>query len=181
MNYKIISFNPATGSAQVRFTTEDWTAGLVYSVDIPVENGAYISGQALAEHILAFAPHGQIARLVALRDTPPSTAGIVVEPDPVPEVPAPTTLEELTKVYTDAVQNHLDVGARARGYDNIVSACSYAGYTNAFEAEGISFGQWRAACWVYCYAELAKVEVGTRPLPTIPEILAELPARVLPE
>ena len=97
-----------------------------------------------------------------------------------PEPPAPPTLEQLINTYTDAVQKHLDSGAREKKYDNIVSACSYAGYPNPFRAEGESFGTWRAECWTYCYAELEKVQLGTRPLPTIPEILSELPERVIP-
>ena len=68
----------------------------------------------------------------------------------------------------------------ANGYDDIVSACSYAGYPNVFQEEAITFGQWRANVWAYGYAELDKVIAGTRPVPTIPEILAELPALVLP-
>ena len=70
--------------------------------------------------------------------------------------------------------------ARAKGYDDNVSACSYAGYENVFQAEAIAFGQWLANVWAYGYAELDKMIAGTRPVPTIAEILAELPALVLP-
>lgn len=77
-----------------------------------------------------------------------------------------------------AVQKMLDAAAREKGYDNIVSACSYAGAPNDFQTEGASFLAWRSAVWTCCYAELAKVQAGTRPLPTIAEIMAELPARV---
>lgn len=89
MQHKIIDFNAATGSALVRFFTPEYPTGLHYNVDIPVDGGAYISGQALTDHIMAFAPYGQIARLVELRDNPPSAAGIVVEPDPAAAVPDP--------------------------------------------------------------------------------------------
>lgn len=90
------------------------------------------------------------------------------------------TPDQIIQAFKDAIQSTLDEAARAKGYDDIVSACSYAGYPNVFQAEAITFGQWRANVWAYGYAELDKVMAGTRQVPTIPEILAELPALVLP-
>ena len=89
------------------------------------------------------------------------------------------TQEEIIQSFKDAIQNTLDDEAKIKGYDNIVSACSYAGYPNVFQAEAVAFGQWRANVWAYGYAELDKVIAGTRPVPTIAEIIAELPALVL--
>lgn len=93
--------------------------------------------------------------------------------------PAPTT-EQIIEGFKSKIQNTLDEAARAKGYDDIISACSYAGYPNVFQAEAIAFGQWRANVWAYGYAELDKVMAGTRPVPTVAEILAELPSLVLP-
>lgn len=90
------------------------------------------------------------------------------------------TPDQIIQAFKDAIQSTLDEAARAKGYDDIVSACSYAGYPNVFQSEAIAFGQWRANVWAYGYAELDKVIAGTRPVPTIPEILAELPPLVLP-
>lgn len=87
---------------------------------------------------------------------------------------------QIIQSFKDAIQNTLDEAAKAKGYDDIVSACSYAGYTNVFQAEAIAFGQWRANVWAYGYAELDKVMAGTRPVPTVAEILSELPVLVLP-
>lgn len=81
------------------------------------------------------------------------------------------------KHYETAVQVHLDAAAKAAGYDSILSACSYAGYANPFQAEGQSFVVWRGSVWEYCYAQLALVQAGTRPAPTIDELIAELPLR----
>lgn len=97
--------------------------------------------------------------------------------NPPPYVP---TQDEIIQSFKDAIQATLDDAARAKNYDDIVSACSYAGYPNVFQAEAIAFGQWRANVWAYGYSELDKVIAGTRPVPTIVEILAELPALVLP-
>jgi hypothetical protein len=86
-------------------------------------------------------------------------------------------LDTMQARYLQLVQNHLDAGAQAQGYDNIVSACSYAGAPNPFQDEGISFIAWRGAVWAYCYDVLAQVRTGSRPLPTAEELLAELPTR----
>lgn len=94
--------------------------------------------------------------------------------------PPPPTTEQIVEGFKAAIQQQLDASAQAKGYDSIVSACSYAGYANDFQAEAVAFGVWRASVWTYGYAELDKVIAGTRPLPTIAEILAELPALVLP-
>lgn len=86
-------------------------------------------------------------------------------------------LEVMKSKFLAAVQGHLDTGAQAVGYDNIVSACSYAGAPNPFQVESQSFISWRGNVWAYCYQELAKVEAGTRPLPVLEDFLNELPAR----
>ena len=85
--------------------------------------------------------------------------------------------EQLTKIKAveNSVQEHLDAGAKLKGYESILSACSYAGYTNPYELEGKSFIAWRGAVWAYCYQELEKVQLGTRAEPTIEEFLLELP------
>lgn len=79
--------------------------------------------------------------------------------------------------YETAVQAHLDTAAQALGYDSILSACSYAGYTNPFQAEGQSFCAWRGAVWDHCYTQLAAVQAGQRTEPTVAVLIAELPVR----
>lgn len=78
-----------------------------------------------------------------------------------------------------SVQAHLDAKAKTRGYDNIISASSYAGYANPFQAEGQVFLKWRGDVWAYCYRELAKVSAGTRIAPTESQLIAELPILIL--
>jgi hypothetical protein len=90
----------------------------------------------------------------------------------------PPTFEQSVQLFENAIQQHLDDAARLKGYDNITNACSYAGAPNPFQAEAQSFITWRGNVWAYCYAELAKVQNGTIPLPTIAQIIAELPVRV---
>lgn len=77
---------------------------------------------------------------------------------------------------TNAVQNHLDSEARARGYDNIVSACSYAGAANPFQSEGTAFVAWRGNVWAACHAVMSEVTAGTRAIPSEAELIGLLPA-----
>jgi len=82
--------------------------------------------------------------------------------------------------FTKAIQAHMDAKAKERGYDNIVSACSYAGYENTFRVEGEAYGIWRASCWHYAYAQLGLILSAERSMPTIEAFIAELPVLVLP-
>jgi hypothetical protein len=92
----------------------------------------------------------------------------------------PSRSEYKQVALTDAVQAHLDAAAQARGYDNIVSACSYAAAANAFQAEAVAYLNWRASVWQHCHLVLAAVQSGTRIAPTAAELITELPALVLP-
>jgi hypothetical protein len=117
MEYKITGFNPYAGSAQVNFFTAEFPEGLTYNVDVPVENGSYISGDALRSHIMAFAPYGQIARIVELRDNPPDTSGIptgdiIVPPEPLDPVLDATLPEAIT--YAEAAIDREAGKARGR-------------------------------------------------------------------
>ena len=82
---------------------------------------------------------------------------------------------------TSAIQSMLDETAKERGYDNILSLCTYATSTNAkFAAEGQAAVEWRDEVWAKGYAILADVESGARAIPTVDELLAELPNFVWP-
>jgi len=72
----------------------------------------------------------------------------------------------------------LDEFAQTRGYDNIVSACSYATSTNlAFAAEAQRCVELRDITWATLNQYYADVNAGIEPLPsTIDEILSNLPA-----
>jgi len=80
-------------------------------------------------------------------------------------------------VLTEKVQKLLDDSARSRGYDNIVSECSYATSTGAFGEEAQVTVDWRNSVWSYLFTlqdDIRSGEVGQK---TIVEILSELPIR----
>ena len=82
---------------------------------------------------------------------------------------------------TSAIQSMLDDKAKERGYDSILSLCTYATSTAAkFAAEGQAGVSWRDEVWAKGYAILADVESGSRAIPTVDELLAELPNFVWP-
>lgn len=84
--------------------------------------------------------------------------------------------EKLTAQFTKAVQKWMDAKAQERGYDNIISACTYADSTDEkFAAEGKAAKQWRDKVWRHCYDVVAQVVSGNRDIPTVSELLAELP------
>jgi hypothetical protein len=76
-----------------------------------------------------------------------------------------------------AIQRLLDATAQARGYDHMLSLCSYAESTNArFKAEALAGMAWRDAVWAKAGQVLDQVQAGTRAVPTEAELLGQLPA-----
>lgn len=74
------------------------------------------------------------------------------------------------------VQNKLDSLAQAKGYDNIISACTYVNSTiPKFAQEANEFLILRDTAWDICYSILTEVESGSRAIPILNEIIAELP------
>jgi hypothetical protein len=85
-------------------------------------------------------------------------------------------LFELNKLnMTTVVQNYLDEIAQQYGYDSILSACLYSASSNSYQQEGISFLNWRSACWQVAISILNDVENNIRTIPTSQELINELP------
>ena len=84
---------------------------------------------------------------------------------------------ETRSMLTTAVQSHLDASARALGYDDIKTVCTYADEPAVakFQTEGQAFRAWRSLVWAYCYAQLDAVTAGQRTVPTADVLIAELP------
>ena len=96
--------------------------------------------------------------------------------------PPPPTFEELQMQLDRAVRQRLDSFAWTRGYDGILSACSYAlSQDPQFRLEGEYCVDARDATWRSFYAIMADVRNEQRPMPTANELMAELPPLVWPE
>lgn len=93
-------------------------------------------------------------------------------------LPAPVPMVDLQAVVTQAVQERLDDYAQTRGYDNILSACTYANSSvPQFRKEGQYAVDMRDAHWAKCYEILNDVQHGRRPAPSsVTEVLMEMPA-----
>jgi hypothetical protein len=100
-------------------------------------------------------------------------------PAPAPE---PPTLEEQRAAFTRAIQWRLDDFARTRDYDNILSAATYATSTAPkFQAEGQYAVEARDATLLKGYEILNAVLAGERPMPTLDDLMAELPVLAWPD
>lgn len=123
------------------------------------------------QSIWAFEPDGSQDHLITPDMTPVSDAALFALRNP------PKTPEQIVAEFTAAIQQRLDDFAKTRGYDSILSACTYATSTvPKFAAEGQHCVDARDATWRTCYAILEAVQTGARPMPTLADIEAELPA-----
>ena len=86
MDYKILSFVSSIGSIAVSFYDLELDQEFGFNIDIPIENGEYISGEELDSYIKSFSPVFQINRLKEIKNKDlkkPSSITITeyIEPD----------------------------------------------------------------------------------------------------
>lgn len=87
----------------------------------------------------------------------------------------------LIEQFRAAVQAHVDATAQSKRYDSGSTLDGYVTSTNPqWAAEAQAFVPWRDRVWAYVYAQEDKVLNGLRPLPTVEELLRELPPMVWP-
>ncbi len=105
-----------------------------------------------------------------------------VDGNPVLAAPLSPTPEQLQQMYTNAVQRHMDEAAQALGYDHLTNAVTYADEPAVpkFQSEGLAFRAWRSLVWAYAYGVLNAVQAAEREMPTIQQLIAELPVLELP-
>jgi hypothetical protein len=91
--------------------------------------------------------------------------------------PKQPTPDELIRAAIAAVQKALDDKAREYGYDNIVSACSYAvdPVNQTFKDEGLAFLCWRSKSWSRLIELENRIRSGQIPVPSVEEVVALMP------
>lgn len=174
MSYRVLAFDPNMGILHLAFE------GLVGQLEVPIIDGKWATGADLEAAIAAITPTSKLERMALIKATPPSNPE---ELHAIVDKPVLTPEQELAKIQEGMmgyVQLFMDRTAQAYGYDNMISACSYAAAPNKFQAESLSFLQWRSDVWEYCNEVVAQVKAQTRPVPTAEALLLELPAYVPP-
>jgi hypothetical protein len=84
--------------------------------------------------------------------------------------------------FEQLLDNHINIIAQAKGYDNRITASLRAAATDSpWYAEGVAFVTWMDSCYAQCYVIQAEIESGQRTIPTDDEFLAEMPEMVWPE
>lgn len=115
------------------------------------------------------------------------SSGLCIMPnsDGFPELAdrPPLTGEELKADFVAKIQARLDGFARTRGYDSILSACTYAtSSVPKFQVEGQYCVEARDATWTAAYQLLDEVQSGERPMPSgIVDIEGDLPVLAWPQ
>lgn len=99
--------------------------------------------------------------------------------EPLPPVKLP---EEIQTEIIAGAQSRLDIFAKSRNYDSILSACTYiTSNIPKFAVEGQYAVNMRDQTWETLYNILAEVQAGTRPMPTgYYDIEPELPTLLWP-
>ena len=87
----------------------------------------------------------------------------------------PPTQAQLLQQFIAAMEYHYDLVAQRKQYDNRLTCALRAGYQGPFQSEGQTFAVWMDTCNLYGYQEMDKVLNGLRPMPTVSELIAELP------
>ncbi|HAT1964749.1 TPA: hypothetical protein I8Z55_000360 [Legionella pneumophila] len=78
--------------------------------------------------------------------------------------------------FIKAIKQHLDKKAQEKNYESEYSIASYTDSTNQqWKLEAQSFVIWRDSVWLYAYSELALIQSGEKPVPTIEEFIQSLP------
>lgn len=138
-----------------------------------------LPAQASAEGIIRVADGAFIPNNLENYDWRAYQAWVAAGNTALPADPLPGS--DLQSQVVEMVQRRLDNFAHTRAYDGILSACTYCtSQVPKFQVEGQYCVDARDAHWAQCYAILEEVLTGTRPMPTLEEVEAELPLLAWP-
>lgn len=100
------------------------------------------------------------------------------EPQELIDAEVNQELLQRPKQIKQAIQKLLDTTAQSLKYGNIQAVGKYVGYLNAFQPEAEALGKWASEVWVTAEQIEADVTNGVRPMPTVDEVMLELPKYV---
>jgi hypothetical protein len=141
--------------------SESYFVGFTFADESPLEPGVYLLPAGAVDTSAPSIPEGKKAKWNGswVYEEIPKP-----EPEPEPEEPTP---EQIKQQIVRDTQNRLDVFARTRNYDGILSACTYATSSNAkFAAEGQYCVEARDETWAKLYEIYDEVKAETRPMPS---------------
>ena len=87
------------------------------------------------------------------------------------------TEKEIQQQLTNGVQNWMDTKVQERNYDNVHTCVGTYLYSpvDKFRIEAEHVKDWVSYVWAKCYEILAQVKNGEREIPTLEEVINELP------
>lgn len=86
------------------------------------------------------------------------------------------TLKEIEKYFMDKLQEYMDNKAKTYGFDSVFNAASYIdSKIERFKNDSRTLLDWRDSTWDKAYTILEDVLTEKREIPTLEELLKELP------
>jgi hypothetical protein len=67
VQHEILEFNPNIGAILIKYVCNEFLDGLVYNIDLPLENGTYPSQEEITALIKKHEPTEQLKRLIAVK------------------------------------------------------------------------------------------------------------------
>ena len=99
----------------------------------------------------------------------------VVKTYNVVEIPIEEIIAKTKESMEKAIQKHINDKCVELGYDNENSIAKYLVSGNPFYDECSAISLWIGTVWIYAYQVQVDVQDGKRDMPTIDELIDELP------
>ena len=95
----------------------------------------------------------------------------------IPYTPPPTSNQNIMyEIIGSQISNYIDQKAREFGYSDATSIISYINSSNLkYKSEAENFNNFRTLCWEKCEAIQEEVRQGLRNMPTLEQVIKELP------
>ena len=84
-------------------------------------------------------------------------------------------MQYLAKAMEQGIESHINEIVKAKGYNSQDSIAKYLVSGNPFYTECTAISLWIGSVWVYSHQVQADVMDGIRTMPTLEELIAELP------